>query len=139
MFVWIFICDSFVIECWDFFKVKFFGFVDCLIIFRDSGYIGDLCEICVFSFFLLYKILWVGFGIGYVVFVDFLMRKFLIFIYCYVFVVRCLVDIWGFVLFRFILFVLIGGMGFIERYGCEWKKFNIEFGYIFVWEVDFME
>lgn len=45
LFVWILIWDSLVVECWNFFKVKFIGFVDCLIIFRDVGFIGNLWEI----------------------------------------------------------------------------------------------
>lgn len=92
-----------------------------------------------FSFFFLYKMFWVGLGIGYVVFVDFLMWKFLKLIYCYVFVVCCFVDMYSFLFFKLVLLVLIGGMGFIERYGCEWKKVILDFGYMFVWEVDFME
>ena len=35
--------------------------------------------------------------------------------------------------------VLSGGMGFIERPGCERKKPNNEFGYALAWEADFTE
>lgn len=114
-FVWILICSSFVIECWDFCKVKLVGYVDCMVIFKDNGYIGDLWGVCVVSFFLLNKIFWVGLGIGYMIFIDLLICKYLSVIWCYMFVVWCFVDICCLV--EEILFVLLGVMGFIVRFG----------------------
>lgn len=138
-FVWISTRDSPVIECWDFSKAKFLGSVDCLTILRDSGYTGDLRETRVLSLLMSHKILWVGLGTGHVVLVDPSTRKPLTLIHRHVSAVRCLADTRGLASSKFTSLVLTGGMGFIERHGCEWKKPNSEFGYTLVWEADFME
>lgn len=138
-FVWISTRDSPVIECWDFSKTKFLGSVDCLTILRDSGYTGDLRETRVVSLLLSHKILWVGLGTGHVVLVDPSTRKHLTLIHRHVSAVRCMADTRGPTSPKSTSLVLTGGMGFIERHGCEWKRPNSEFGYTLVWEADFME
>ena len=131
--------DSPVVECWDFNKAKLLGSVDCLTILRDSGYTGDLRQARVLSLLLSHKTLWVGLGTGHVVLVDPTTRKPLTLLHRHVSAVRCLADTGGSPLTKLTSMVLTGGMGFIERHGCEWKKPNSEFGYTLVWEANFME
>lgn len=138
-FIWISTRDSPVIECWDFSKAKFLGSFDCLTILRDSGFTGDLRQTRVLSLLLSNKILWVGLGTGHVVLVDPLTQKLLRLIHRHVSAVRCLADTRGATSPKSNSLVLTGGMGFIERHGCEWKKPNSEFGFALVWEADFME
>lgn len=137
--VWVSTRDSPVVECWDFAKTKVLGSVDCLTILRDSGYTGDLRETRVVSLLLSHKTLWVGLGTGHVVLVDPSTRKPLTLLHRHVSAVRCLVDTRSAMSSKSTSLVLTGGMGFIERHGCEWKKPNSEFGYTLVWEADFME
>lgn len=140
-FVWTSTRDSPVIECWDFSKAKtkLIGYVDCMAILRDIGYHGNLRDTRVVSLLLSHKTLWVGLGTGQVILVDPLTRKHLSVIQRHVSAVRCLADTRSPASSKPTSAVLSGGMGFIERPGCEWKKANNEFGYALVWEADFTE
>lgn len=138
-FVWISTRESPVVECWNFFKAKFLGSIDCLTILRDAGYTGNLRETRVLSLLLSHKTLWVGLGTGHVVLVDPSTQKPLKLIHRHVSAVRCLADTHSSSSPKSTSLVLTGGMGFIERHGCEWKKAISECGYTLVWEADFME
>ena len=91
------------------------------------------------SLLLSHKTLWVGLGTGHVVLVDPSTRKPLKLIHRHVSAVRCLADTHSSSSPKSASLVLTGGMGFIERHGCEWKKAISDFGYTLVWEADFME
>lgn len=138
-FVWTSTRDSPIIECWDFSKAKLIGHVDCMAILKESGYTGELRGTRVLSLLLSHKTLWVGLGSGHVILIDPSTRKHLSVIQRHVAAVRCLVDTSSPASSKPTSVVLSGGMGFIERPGCEWKKANNEFGYTLFWEADFVE
>lgn len=138
-FVWTSTRDSPIIECWDFSKAKLIGHVDCMAILKESGYTGELRGTRVLSLLLSHKTLWVGLGSGHVILIDPSTRKHLSVIQRHVAAVRCLADTSSPASSKPTSVVLSGGMGFIERPGCEWKKANNEFGYVLFWEADFVE
>ena len=137
--VWSSTRDSPVVECWDFTKATLRGSVDCLGILRDSDFSGDLRESRVLSLLLQHKTLWVGLGTGHVVLLDPVTLHPLKLIHRHVSAVRCLVNTRGRALGKSTSLVLTGGVGFIERLGCAWKRPKADFGYALVWEADFWE
>lgn len=137
-FVWTSTKDSPQVDFWDRNQSKLAGSLDFQIILQDSGFKEDPDGMRVVSL-LLQQSLWVGLGTGHVIIIDPSTQQPLSIIGRHTSSVRCMVDAREPAFGKQVSLVLTGGMGFVERPGCKWKKEISDFGHVLMWEAEMCE
>ena len=133
--VWTSTQDSACVDVWDPNYGELIETVDCGAILVASGVQENAPDMRVLSLLLLPRELWVGLGSGHVILFNRANREPVSIIKRHASAVRCMAAAdCGLDSDKPISLVVTGGMGFVERPGCEWKKADCKFGYALMWE-----
>jgi leucine-rich repeat kinase 2 len=139
-YIWTSTKDSPLIDFWDTSQPVLRGTVNCKAIMTESGFEGESRVIRVVCMMLHgQNALWIGLGTGHIILLSPSTRETLCILNRHSSSVRCMAIARTPALCRPVSLIVTGGMGFIQRPGCNRKKAKGEFGHVLVWEADLGE